>query len=442
MKKFLAMLLVVTMLFAMVACGNDDNKLHVGGDSDTENNESGDAKDTEEKGTPDTEAPVDEPDVYLPDPEALYGGMIGVGSEGGTAYFDNMKLTSKQSNKMVLVNTTLDKEDVMPEFTNGTNTSVVVDPLGEYDEETEEDSKNHVIATTDTMAYTGSAEWNYYQYAIKVLPENENTVVYVYFCIKDENNYFVLSLGEEGNTKADCYRVVDGAKESAAFKINNTLALDAYTAIGVTVERELINIYIDGSVKLSLFNPDFENQYYDYSGDIIPSSISECNYGAPVENGKFYPVDEANVLHDGKGTWGSSTANIASMAFDMSISTFYDCDENAEYDNGDDVAFGIAGDGTFATAYVGAYFADGVQLTHIRYSPRSGYGSRMTSGYFEASTDGENWTTIATIEESPTEGDFATVAVTDTETVFNYVRYVGPSGGYGNVAEIEFWGVN
>ena len=59
---------------------------------------------------------------------------------------------------------------------------------------------------------------------------------------------------------------------------------------------------------------------------------------------------------------------------------------------------------------------------------------------FEASVDGENWVTLGEIEEAPTEGTFAYLNVNDTTTYY-YVRYVGPTEGYGNVCEIEIWGV-
>lgn len=451
MKKLLAMLLAVSMLLVLASCGGDEPELPVvdpnAGGSDSTNASGNDT--TAEQGG------EDEPEVYQPDLEAKYGGAVGVGTETGVAYFDNIKVVSKQANKMALIDTKLE-DGALPTFTYHTSVggnwdkdaadiTLVSDPLEEYEEGTEESKINHVISVntdgTGVFAVTGESQWNYYQLSLRVLPADENSVVNVYFCVQDENNYFVLSLGEEGNTKADCYRVVDGVKETAAFKINCSLPLDAYTPVGITVEREIVDIYIDGALKLSLFNPEFENQYYEYNGETVPSSITEIGYGAPGEGLLYFPVDPENVLHDGKGTWGNSTSMLPTNAFDMQIGTAYDCDEGTEYENTDAELVGIYGDGTYTGAYVGAYLPEGVKLTHVRFAPRSGYGSRMTGAIIQVSDDGESWTDLYTISGSPVEGDYTTVKVADGETAYTYIRLSFPTGCYGNVAEIEFWGV-
>lgn len=447
MKKLLAMLLAVSMLLVLVAC-SDDPEIPISPDDS-----SADSSNTGGDTTQNNPASTD-PEEYQPDLEAKYGGAVGVGTETGVAYFDVLKVTSKQSNRMTLLEEKLE-DGALPTFNYWTSVggdwdkdeadiALESDPLEEYDEETEEADKNHVIAVNSDMtgaaAIIGETNWNYYQYSLKVLPANENSVINVYFCVQDENNYFVLSLGEESNTKADCYQVIDGVKATAAFKIGYTLSLEEWTPIGITVNKETIDIYLDGACKLSLFNPDFENQYYDYDGETVPSSITEAGYGAPGEGLTYFLVDPANVIHDGKGTWGNSTSNIATKAFDMDISTFYDCDEKAEYENTDDELVGIPGDGTFETSYVGAYLPEGVKLTHIRYAPRSDQAARMPGGIFQASVDGETWVDLYTIEDAPTAGDYATISVGDGETVYYYVRYVGASSCYGNVAEIEIWG--
>lgn len=448
MKKLLAMLLAVSMLLVLASCGNDPDIPDVPNpDSGADSSNSGGDTTQNNQNTTD-------PEEYQPDLEAKYGGAVGIGTETGVAYFDLLKVSSKQSNRLTLLEEKFEGE-ALPTFNYWTSVggdwdkdsadlTLAVDPSVEYKEDAEESTKNHVVAVNNEMtgaaAIIGEKQWNYYQYSLKVLPADENSVINVYFCVQDENNYFVLSLGENGNTKVDCYQVKDGVKESAAFKIGYTMSLEDWTPVGITVNREIIDIYLDGVCKLSLFNPEFENQYYDYTGETVPSSITEAGYGAPGEGLVYFPVAPENVLHDGKGTWGNSTSTIATMVFDMDMSTCYDCDENGEYENTDDELVGIPGDGTFETSYVGAYLPEGVKLTHIRYAPRSGYGSRMSGGIFQVSVDGETWVDVYTIDETPAEGDYATAKVGDGETVYYYVRYVGASGCYGNVAEIEIWG--
>ncbi len=456
MKKLLAMMLALAMLLVFVACDDGGSMPPVGTGEGTGN---ADGTETDPVGgeTEDEGGNEDEgDDEYYPNPDAKLGGMIGIGTETGTVYFDNLKVLSRQSDKYLLLENDLEG-GALPEFTyavsvggtwdkDAADFAIVDDPGEEYTEEDAAEDRNHVIAFTGdgtgSFAYTGATNWNYYQFSLKVFPADENAVVNVYFCIQDENNYMVLSLAENGNTQADCYQVKDGVKTSAAFKINNSLTVGEWNSIGITLQTETVDVYIAGAQKMSIFNPDFVNQYYPYDGEIIPPSIGSCNYGAPVENGKFYPVAPENVIHDGKGTWSNATGTIATMAFDMDITTFYDCDEKEETaDNIPEVLPGIPGDGTFATSYVGAYFEDGIKLTHIRYCPRSDQAGRMNNGTFEASEDGTTWVVVGTITEAPTANDFVTIAVENTDTAYKYVRYVGPTEGYGNVAEIEFWGV-
>ena len=201
-------------------------------------------------------------------------------------------------------------------------------------------------------------------------------------------------------------------------------------------------------------NADPEPNMYPYSGDIIPYSISiweatpEYQWGAPDATSIFLPVDPENVIHDGKGTWENHTDSIATMCFDMDERTFYDCDENCGTENNEDMNYAMYdfdnwdGD-TTKTGYVGAYFEQGVYLTQIRWFGRAGDGAnRNEGGYFEASADGETWTTIYTIEANSLCADFEFADIPEEfrTVAYKYVRYVGPDEGYCNMAELEFWG--
>ena len=75
----------------------------------------------------------------------------------------------------------------------------------------------------------------------------------------------------------------------------------------------------------------------------------------------------------------------------------------------------------------------------IRYFPRGGYNSRMIGGVFEG-TNGDPitgpYTVIRTITTSPSL-EWSTAAVSLGS--YRYLRYRGPNGSHGNVAEIEFY---
>ncbi len=73
----------------------------------------------------------------------------------------------------------------------------------------------------------------------------------------------------------------------------------------------------------------------------------------------------------------------------------------------------------------------------IRYYPRSGQRSRMVSGVFEGTNDpASGYKELHKISASP---PLAWTTVNVSLKGYKYLRYRGPDGSYGNVAEIEFY---
>lgn len=323
MKKIIAFLLAAMMLVSLAACDNNDSKLPVGDDdSDSVASDTKDAED-DTKSADDTEADDTEAEeiVYEPDLDAKYSGMVGVAVESGTAYFDNLKVTSKQSNKLQLSYN--DMEDgAVPTFvySNG-DVAVSTDPLAEEDDE---EIGKVLSGAAGSMAYLGSSEWNYYQYAVKVLPTDDDTAINIIFCVKDEKNYYVLSLGESGNSQADCYEVKDGVKTSVAEKVLVTLPLDSWSNIGITVDREVIGIYVNGKQKFSLFDEEWV-----YSKSIAPTaSVVNAPYCSSWES--WAGLNDGDVP---KLTNGGSGAHYGSWSMAQTSETIsYEWDEAVTVD--------------------------------------------------------------------------------------------------------------
>ncbi len=78
-------------------------------------------------------------------------------------------------------------------------------------------------------------------------------------------------------------------------------------------------------------------------------------------------------------------------------------------------------------------------VTQIRFAARPGFESRMVGGQFQGSSDGVNYATLATVTATPTDGLTNTLPVSNPN-LFRYLRYLSPSGGHGNIAEVEFDG--
>jgi hypothetical protein len=123
------------------------------------------------------------------------------------------------------------------------------------------------------------------------------------------------------------------------------------------------------------------------------------------------------------GSWGGSGNTIAKV-FDNNLTTFFDAPDG----NG---------------AWVGLDFGAGVSnvITRINYCPRSGSESRMVGGIFQGANqaDFSDAVTLFIITTQPATGVF-TSATINNASAFRYVRYLSPNGGYGNVAELQFYG--
>ncbi len=289
MKKILALVIVMMMLVSLVACG-DEPELPIVDGTGTPTPDSG--TDAETEGG--EEDPGEDDWVYQPDLEAKHAGSVGIGVEEGAAYFDNLKVIDKVSKRELYYD---EIEGEAPAMTHGIGSaddwSIAIDPLEE-----EEEEPNHALSYTGetSMAYFGDTKWNYYQFSVKVLPVDEATVINIYFLVTDENNYYVLSLNE-GGEEADCYQVVDGAKTSVAAKVFCPLTVGEWSSVGVTVERETVEVYVAGTHRFSLFNPDFT-----YSTSLSPKATIDAPFCSSWES--------SAVLNDGQ--WNDTTFLAAS----------------------------------------------------------------------------------------------------------------------------------
>jgi hypothetical protein len=122
------------------------------------------------------------------------------------------------------------------------------------------------------------------------------------------------------------------------------------------------------------------------------------------------------------GSWNNS-GNTISNVFDNNLDTFFD----APNGNGD---------------WVGLDFGAGVSnvITGINYCPRAGFESRMVGGIFRGANQASfsDEVTLSVISNQPIAGMFTSVSLTNT-SAFRYVFFLSPNGGYGNVAELQFY---
>ena len=127
------------------------------------------------------------------------------------------------------------------------------------------------------------------------------------------------------------------------------------------------------------------------------------------------------------GTAGSyqNDGDTTAKAFDGNLGTFFD----APAANGNWAGLDLGGPHT---------------ISAVAYASRSGWAGRMNGGTFQGSNTADfsaGVTTLFTIgpNANPSSTALTTQAVADAGT-FRYVRYLSPNGGYGNVAELQFFG--
>ncbi len=125
------------------------------------------------------------------------------------------------------------------------------------------------------------------------------------------------------------------------------------------------------------------------------------------------------------GTAGSNKndGNTIAKATDGNPSTFFDAP---------------TADGNF----VGLDLGSAQAVSVIEYAPRSGYASRMVGGKFQASDSadfGSGVATLYTVTSAPPSNALTTVTLSSAVT-YRYYRYLSPSGSFGNVAEVQFFG--
>lgn len=124
------------------------------------------------------------------------------------------------------------------------------------------------------------------------------------------------------------------------------------------------------------------------------------------------------------GSYGNNSAHTREAALDGDVDTYFD----AAQANG---------------AWVGYALEAGqkARLAMVKFAPRKGYASRMTGGQFQVADqpDFSDARTVAVIDAAPAEGEL-TVLPCEAAADARYLRYVSPDGGYGNVAEVQFFG--
>ena len=153
-----------------------------------------------------------------------------------------------------------------------------------------------------------------------------------------------------------------------------------------------------------------------YAGTSGPASASATATPAATT-----ALSGALIGTDGSG---ANLGNTKDRARDGDLATFFDAP-------------------VASTGWVGLDAGGPTRLTALRYAPRTGYTTRMIGGKFQAS-DTPDFSSgvldLHTVTSAPAAGVYTLVTFSAPTAARRYFRYLGPTDGWCNVAEIAFVG--
>lgn len=205
---------------------------------------------------------------------------------------------------------------------------------------------------------------------------------------------------------------------------NNAVGADSYLVKRSTTSGSGYTTIASGVTATSYLDTGVVNGTTYYYVIAATNNISSSADSAEASATPFAILKLAGTIIGTAGSYNNEGNTIAKV-FDNDLNTFFD----ANVANG---------------AWAGLDFGVGVSniIAQIKYCPRAGgFADRMPGGVFQGANQANfsGAVTLFTITTQPPYGAFTSVNITNA-TAFRYVRYLSPNGGWGNVAEVEFWG--
>lgn len=167
----------------------------------------------------------------------------------------------------------------------------------------------------------------------------------------------------------------------------------------------MIGLYVTGGMQYFPAKASFDNVSISTIGDLA------CTFTGTKITGTIIGTE---------GSWNNS-GTTRDKAFDGNILTDFDAQ--------------------IGDAWTGLSLSSGHKISGIRYYPRRKSANRMVGGKFQGSNTADfssGVVDLATITEEPVY-NWNCITISNTAS-FAYIRYTGPDGGHGNVAEVEFYG--
>jgi hypothetical protein len=209
-------------------------------------------------------------------------------------------------------------------------------------------------------------------------------------------------------------------------KVTLSWAGSAY-ATGYNVKRGTVS----GGPYTTIGTADNKNLYYIDDG-LTPGTmyyyvVSANTAGGESADSSQVAVGAQDLMLTGvvigtAGSWSSKGAT-KELVFDGSLRNFFDAPDSV--------------------SWAGLDLGTNARITGVKYCPRKYFSGRMVGGKFQGSGTADFSSGVVdlyTITSGPTDGVLTPQPISNTNS-FRYVRYVSASGGYGNIAEVQFYGI-
>lgn len=149
--------------------------------------------------------------------------------------------------------------------------------------------------------------------------------------------------------------------------------------------------------------------------DDFEARIAALESGSPSPTPT--PAKLTGVPFGTEGFYGSDNTNSYTSVFDGNTSTWFDST-------------------TPHNAICGINLLQKYPIKKVRFHPRVTEPQRVLGGKFEYSLDGENYTLFHTVTQSQAIATWTELSVNFEA---QYIRYISPIDGFGNIAEIELY---